>query len=161
MAGMSTPSPGQSRRSQAYRYLPPNITLSAIRRFARRIAERFDPEKVILFGSFAHGTPHEDSDVDLLVVMPAANEINQAIRITLAFDREFPLDLIVRTPARLRRRLAQADPFLREVMARGLVLSEKRPAGMDKEGGRRPAGGTQRRGIDYLREAVPLSSGQD
>jgi uncharacterized protein len=50
--------------------------------------------KIILFGSFAYGTPHEWSHVDLLVVMPTYNEISQSIRITLAFDREFPLDLI-------------------------------------------------------------------
>ena len=55
--------------------------MAAIRRYARRIAERFEPKKIILFGSYAYGTPHEDSDVDLLVVMPAANEVSQAVRI--------------------------------------------------------------------------------
>jgi hypothetical protein len=52
-------------REPYYRHLPPHIPMSATRRFARRIAERFDPEKVILFGSFAYSTPHEWSDVDL------------------------------------------------------------------------------------------------
>jgi len=109
-------------RELYYRYLPPNIPLSAIRRFARRIAERFDPEKIILFGSFAYGTPHEESDVDLLVVMPTYSEIQQSIRITLAFDREFPLDLIVRTPKRLRFWLAEGDSFLQEIASKGIVL---------------------------------------
>ena len=80
--------------------------MSAIRRFARRIAERFEPEKIILFGSFAYGAPHEWSDVDLLVVMPAREELTQAARIQLAFEPVFPLDILVRTPQRLRRRLA-------------------------------------------------------
>src|SRR5271157_4824127 len=108
MVARSRPKTG---RELYYRYLPPNIPLSAIRRFARRIAERFDPEKIVLFGSFAYGTPHEYSDVDLLVVMPTYDEINQSIRIIMAFDPVFPLDLIVRTPDRLRRRLAQGDTF--------------------------------------------------
>ena len=53
------------------RYHSPNIPMAAIRRFARQIAEKFDPEKIILFGSYAYGQPHEWSDVDILVVMPA------------------------------------------------------------------------------------------
>ena len=44
-----------------------DIPMGIIRRYARQIAERFQPEKIILFGSHAYGTPHEDSDVDLLV----------------------------------------------------------------------------------------------
>ncbi len=59
MPRMATKSQSKTGRELYYRYLPPNIPLSAIRRFARRIAERFDPEKIILFGSFAYGTPHE------------------------------------------------------------------------------------------------------
>src|SRR5262245_2973011 len=106
MTVMAAKSQHEATRALYYRYVPPNIPLSAIRRFARRIAEKFDPEKIILFGSFAYGTPHEWSDVDLLVVMPCYNEINQSIRIILAFDREFPLDLIVRTPKRLNYWLA-------------------------------------------------------
>jgi predicted nucleotidyltransferase len=117
-----------------YRYLPPNIPMFAIRRFARRIAERFDPERIILFGSFAYGTPHQDSDVDLLVVMPAYDEINQSIRIILAFEPVFPLDLIVRTPQRLRRRLTEGDSFLQEVTTKGILLYEKNDAGVGQEG---------------------------
>jgi|GEM_PF-912248 len=108
-----------------YRYRAPNIPMSAIRRFARQIAERYDPDQIVLFGSHAHGTPHADSDVDLLVVMEARDELHQAARVTLAFDPVFPLDLIVRTPQRLRRRLADGDSFLQEVMAKGIVLYEK------------------------------------
>jgi len=47
---------------QPYRYASPNIPLSAIQRFARRIAKRFHPEKIILFGSYAYGRPHGESD---------------------------------------------------------------------------------------------------
>ena len=54
-----------------FRYRSPNIPIAAIRRYALQIAEKFDPEKIILFGSYAYGEPHEWSDVDILVVMPA------------------------------------------------------------------------------------------
>ena len=56
--------------------------LAAIRRFAHRIAERFQPDKIILFGSYAYGKPHEESDVDLLVIMRTKNAIDQSIRIS-------------------------------------------------------------------------------
>src|SRR5437016_30552 len=83
------------------------IRLSLIRRLARGVAARFQPGKVILFGSYAYGTPHDDSDVDILVVMPARNEIDQAVRIRLAVPAPFPMDLIVRTPIDLLWRLEE------------------------------------------------------
>src|SRR5712691_6598063 len=79
-------------------YRGADVPMRVIRRFARQVAERFHPEKIVLFGSYAYGTPHEDSDVDLLVVMPARNEIDTAIRIQTALLPPFPLDLIVRKP---------------------------------------------------------------
>ena len=72
--------------------------MRVIRRFARDVAEQFQPDKIILFGSYAYGTPHEDSDVDILVVMPARNQLDQAVESVWRFDPPFPLDLIVRTP---------------------------------------------------------------
>ena len=117
-----------------YRYPSPNVPLSAIRRFAREIAERFDPEEIILFGSYAYGHPHPESDVDLLVVMRANNETTQAIRITQAFESPFSLDLIVRTPERLRRDWRDGDWFLREVLAKGKVLYEKTDGALGKKG---------------------------
>src|ERR1700676_1509184 len=96
-----------------------------IRRFARQVAERFQQEKIVLFGSYAYGTPHADSDVDILVIMPARNQIDQACRIDDALDPPFPLDLIVRTPKNLAWRLAEGDSFLREVMGKGKALYEK------------------------------------
>jgi predicted nucleotidyltransferase len=131
-------------------YRPPNIPMTAIRLFARRIAERFRPDKIVLFGSYAYGRPHQDSDVDLLVVMAAADETNQAIRITLAFERPFPLDLIVRTPENLRRRLADGNWFLREVMEKGKVLYEKGNCAVDRKGRR----GFQRRPNSSSKSAV-------
>ena len=62
-----------------------------IRRFACQVADRFHPEKIVLFGSRAYGSPHADSDVDLLVIMEARNEIDAAIRIQTLLLPPFPL----------------------------------------------------------------------
>ena len=107
------------------------------RRFAREVGERFRPDKIILFGSYAYGKPDQDSDVDILVVMPAYDEINQAVRILEKTSSSFPLDLIVRTPENLRWRLREADWFLREVVGRGTVLYEKAHRGMGSQGRKR------------------------
>jgi predicted nucleotidyltransferase len=121
---------------QPYRYPSPNIPLSAIRRFARQIAERFHPDKIILFGSYAYGTPHNESDVDLLVIMPAYDVVNQAIRISAAFDRLFSHSIIVRTPKQIERGLREddCDWFLREVMEKGKVLYEAPHCGVGSQG---------------------------
>jgi predicted nucleotidyltransferase len=137
---MTKPRPAPVRYVQPYRYPSPNIPLSAIRQFARRIAERFQPDKIILFGSYAYGTPHEESDVDLLVVMPTRNAIAESVRISVAFDWPFSLDLIVRTPKQIERGLREDDRdwFLSEVIEKGKVLYEAphRPVGSQGRGGR-------------------------
>src|SRR6516164_3388172 len=110
---------------------------AVIRYYARQIAEQFHPERIILFGSYAYGKPHKDSDVDILVVMPAKDEINQAVRILEKTNSAFPLDLIVRTPHNLRWRLKEGDWFLREIVARGRVLYEKARRGVSSKGRKR------------------------
>jgi predicted nucleotidyltransferase len=110
-----------------------------IRRFARRVAEQFAPDRIILFGSHAYGTPHADSDVDILVVMPARNQLDQAYRIRLAVEAPFPLDLIVRTPENLQRRLRDGDLFHTEIVTRGKVLYEKGDTRLGPQGRRRPS----------------------
>jgi uncharacterized protein len=120
-------------------YRGADVPMRVIRRYAREVAERFQPDKIILFGSYAYGTPHADSDVDLLVIMPARNELDQAVRISLAVDNRFPLDLIVRTQENMAWRLAEGDSFLREVVSQGKVLYEKADAGVGAKGrGRLP-----------------------
>ena len=96
-----------------------------IRRFARRVAETFDPDKITLFGSRAYGTPHADSDVDILVVMPARNELSQAIRICIAVEYQFPLDLIVRTPKHMKWLLDERESFHTEIVTQGKVLYQR------------------------------------
>jgi predicted nucleotidyltransferase len=122
---------------QPYWYPSPNIPLAAIRRFARRIAKQFQPRKIILFGSYAYGKPHAESDVDLLVVMPASDVVNMAIRISLAFEHVFSMDLLVRTPEQMERGMKDNDWFLREIVEKGKVLYEAKNINVGaKSGGR-------------------------
>src|SRR5712692_2047306 len=79
-------------------YRGADIPMRIIRRFARQVAERFQPDKIILFGSYAYGTPHVDSDVDILVIMPARNQLDQCVRIRWEVPAPYPMDLLVRAP---------------------------------------------------------------
>jgi uncharacterized protein len=102
---------------------PRFVSESAIDALVSEIATRFDPERIVLFGSHALGTAHADSDVDMLVIMDTPlSEAEQAVRICQALDYRFGLDLIVRTPETLERRLGLGDSFLREVLTTGRTL---------------------------------------
>ena len=106
------------------------VDRAQIREFSQAVAQRFHPEKIILFGSYASGIATEDSDVDLLVIMPRTRQRGEriSVRIRHAVPRNFPLDLLVRTPAEVAKRLRWGDCFLREIMERGEVLYEARDA---------------------------------
>jgi predicted nucleotidyltransferase len=122
-------------RSDAVRlYRSPNIPLAAIRRYARQVGESFHPEKIILFGSYAYGRPHEDSDVDLLVIMPARNQHDQAVKIRWEFPAPFPMDLIVRTPMNLQWLLDDKESFHTEITSKGKVLYEEKHRRMGAQG---------------------------
>src|SRR5437867_4120068 len=125
------------RHSPTPWYRGTNVPRRLIGRFAKEVAERFQPDKITLFGSHAYGTPHTDSDVGILVVMPARNELGQAMRIRLSVDYQFPLDLLVRTPRNLAWRLAEDEWFLKEIMDKGRVLHEKDNPRMDAKSRRR------------------------
>jgi predicted nucleotidyltransferase len=96
-----------------------------ITRFSRQIAEAYHPERIVLFGSYAHGVPTPDSDVDLLIVMPFEGKaVEKSVEMRLRFHPRFPLDILVRTPEKVRQRLAIGDPFMRDILATGKVLYE-------------------------------------
>jgi predicted nucleotidyltransferase len=115
------------------------VPRAAIRQYVRQVVEKFHPDRVILFGSHAYGKPDEESDVDLLVVMPTRDELSQAVRIDLAVPAPFSLDLIVRTPDNLAKRLGWNDWFLREVVEKGIVLHDADDPRMASLGRGRPA----------------------
>src|ERR1700738_4745138 len=108
-----------TQRDLGYRYSSPNIPMSAIRRFARQLVEWFQPERIILFGSYASGQPHEWSDVDILVVAPPSKQRGKALRTVSACQPPFSLDLVVRAPKELERGLKDGSWFLTEIVTKG------------------------------------------
>jgi len=101
------------------------VTMKQIEDVGRQIGQRFSPERVILFGSYAEGQPTKDSDVDLLVVMRTkGSPVDQSVEIRLAVRPPFPMDLLVRTPEKVRERLDMGDPFMRRILEKGRLLYE-------------------------------------
>ena len=104
-----------------------------LQQVTRRIVEVFDPQRIIVFGSYAYGQPTSDSDVDLLIVMesnerPAtrATQVSKLLR-----PRPFPMDIMVRTPEEIQQRLEMGDYFIQEIIERGKLLYE-RPLGVNR-----------------------------
>ena len=93
----------------------------------RRIVNRFDPEKVILFGSYARGTAREDSDADILVVMPVrGSKRKRATEIDIALvGLDLPVDVIVVTPEELDRNKNTIGTIIYPALKEGKVLYEK------------------------------------
>ena len=98
-----------------------------IRAVSDRIAREFAPDQIILFGSYAYGSPSPDSDVDLLVILPFEGQpYRKSAEIVARVHAGFPLDLLVRRPDDTARRYAEHDPLIREALDHGVVLYEQR-----------------------------------
>jgi uncharacterized protein len=98
-----------------------------ITRMVKRIVEQFDPQKIILFGSYARGTVGPDSDVDLLIIMSIiGSKRKTAISIDLALaDRRLPLDIIVATPEEVERNRDAIGTIIRPALLEGKVVYER------------------------------------
>lgn len=122
----------KSNRALKIKRVPPGkrVTKRQIAAVARHIAERFDPEKIILFGSYAYGKPTADSDVDFLVVLNKRLPWpEQEAQISLSFKPyPFPMDILVETPQRIDHRVSLGDPLLTEITERGKILYERNRA---------------------------------
>jgi predicted nucleotidyltransferase len=131
------------KNSQTGLYFPNTTPMRAIRRYATEIAQQFNPEKIVLFGSYANGSATPDSDVDLLVIMRTRNQVEQAVVIDEAITvRGFPLDLIVRTPKFVGRCLRSGDSFYQQILANGKTLYEKNHTSVAAKSPRRPRRGS-------------------
>jgi len=103
-----------------------NVEMNEIKDKVKTIAEKFEPDKIILFGSYAAGNPTSDSDVDLLIIMDTQRSTwNLAVEISSTLKHSFPMDILVRTPQEIARRLQYGDFFIQDIMEKGKVLYER------------------------------------
>ena len=111
--------------------------MRAIRAIAKHIAEKFDPEEIILFGSHAYGKPTAWSDVDLLVVMdtPKGKELEKSLEIRKSLPSlTFGLDIVVRSRKVIEKRKKLGDWFLVDITEKGKVLYERSYRRMGNQG---------------------------
>lgn len=103
--------------------LDTEIDINKIKAVAQQIGERFQPEKIILFGSWAWSNPTPDSDVDFFIVKETDNTRRTAIEISGSiFPRPFPIDIIVYSPAGVERAFQKNDFFIKMIMDKGKIL---------------------------------------
>jgi len=97
-----------------------------IRDLCRLIVQDFQPDKIILFGSYASGQPTPGSDVDLLVILLfEGKNITKSPEILNRTNPRFPIDLLARRPDDTERRYREGDPLIREALDRGKVLYDR------------------------------------
>lgn len=100
---------------------------STIDSITKKIASQFQPQKIVLFGSYAWGEPTADSDIDLFVIQESdKNQLDRAraIRKEL-FGFGTPTDLMVLTPSEVEKRLSQNDLFVKHILDKGKILYEQ------------------------------------
>ncbi len=96
-----------------------------IQAFCNKIVDIFQPQIIILFGSYAYGTPTPDSDIDMLIILTfTGNNPEKATEIWSATRPHFAVDLVVRKPEEINKRLHMGDPFIREIITKGVMLYE-------------------------------------
>lgn len=103
------------------------IPMKTIRAIVKHIAEKFNPEQIILFGSHAYGKPTGWSDVDLLVVMETPKgEAETGLEIMNSLPRlSFHVDVVARSRETIERRKKLHDWFLIDITQKGRVLYER------------------------------------
>ena len=96
----------------------------------RKIVEGYDPEKIIIFGSYARGDWTEDSDLDVLVVKETEERPFDRIGAVsgACWPRELPMDILVKTPAELEEELVEEQLFAREIMREGVLVHDRASA---------------------------------
>ena len=92
---------------------------------ARLVAD-YAPQKVILFGSYAYGSPEPDSDIDMLIIKETPERFLDrwvtVHRILTGLHRSLPIEPLVLTPQEVENRLAMGDQFISEILEKGTVL---------------------------------------
>ncbi|MEK7078471.1 MAG: nucleotidyltransferase domain-containing protein [Patescibacteria group bacterium] len=88
-----------------------------------QIKNSYKPEKIILFGSYAHGRQKENSDVDI-VVIKNTNErpIRRMMRMATTIKSPLGADILVYTPREWNKALKDGDFFVKEIADNGKVI---------------------------------------
>jgi len=101
------------------------VTTELLNKISDRIVNTIHPDKIVLFGSYAWGTPHTNSDVDLFVIVPFSNEPSYK-RATSVYrclrDITVPFDVIVQTRDELERTAGIPSSFTHKIMEEGKLL---------------------------------------
>jgi predicted nucleotidyltransferase len=94
------------------------ITDELIQEIKNRIVSEVHPDKIILFGSYAYGTPTKDSDVDLLVIIPSNEPMHSRVTriMKLVRDIHIPKDIIVYTPQEVNDWKDVTNAFITSIM---------------------------------------------
>ncbi len=100
----------------------------------RTSLSELNPYLILLFGSYAYGTPHEDSDIDLLVVtkdnfIPKNFEEKHEIYLQVSrkirhVKTQIAVDLIVHTLPMYEKFIKQDSSFAREITTQGKIIYE-------------------------------------
>ena len=98
-----------------------------IKKITQQIVEKYKPEKIILFGSFASGKPGPHSDVDLLIIKRTNQpKVERIKEILMKIESELSLEPLVYNPKEIKTRLSLGDFFFQDIFKKGKVLYEKR-----------------------------------
>ncbi len=107
------------------------ITKSQIDEVVQAIVENYQPEKVILFGSYASGTAREDSDLDLAVIKKTSKpyfkrggEVRMAIR-KAGQIHFFSKDILVFTPDEMANQKDDRYSIIHEILTTGKTLYDR------------------------------------
>lgn len=100
-----------------------------LKRIIKSIRDRYEPDKIILYGSMNEGRLGENSDIDILIIkessLPLVKRIQEVYMLLLDLNYKVPLEPLVFTPGEIKERIALGDPFIKEVTSRGRVIYEK------------------------------------
>ncbi len=100
-----------------------------IKEITKKIVREFQPEKIILFGSFAYGKPKPSSDIDLLIIKKSKKRKVERIKeVLMKVESEIPLGPLVYTPKEIQERLDLGDFFFQDIFKKGKLLYEKSPS---------------------------------
>ena len=97
-----------------------------------KIQTNVKPDKIILFGSYANGLQHEESDIDLFIIKDVKKEkvrdlklsIKKAIR-NIVIKNKIDVDILLDSQKRINQRIRLGDLFLKEIIEKGKIIYAK------------------------------------